>query len=76
MKAEYLDKAGKKYRTMEVLETITVQGFVTVAQSKISDLNSGGATVTTFSKIKYDLGLEQSLFTERYLRRPPREARK
>lgn len=76
MKAEYLDKSGKKYRTMEVLEVKTIQGHITVTKSKINDLNSGGSTVTTFSKIKYDLGLDQSLFTERYLRRPPREARK
>lgn len=76
VKAEYFDKAGQKYRTMEVLESKTIQGFITVTKSKISDLNSGGSTIATFSKIKYDLGLEQSLFTERYLRRPPREARK
>ncbi len=76
VKAEYFDKTGKKYRTMEVLESKTIQGFVTVTKSKISDLNSGGSTIATFSKIKYDLGLEKSLFTERYLRRPPREARK
>lgn len=76
MKAEYLDRAGKKYRTMEVLEVKNIQGKITVTKSKISDLSSGGSTITTFSKIKYDLGLEQSLFTERYLRRPPKEARK
>ena len=76
MKAAYFDKAGKKYRTMEVVSFKTIQGFTTVTQSKINDLNSGGSTITTFSKIKYNLGLDDSLFTERYLRRPPREARK
>ncbi|MDA3970467.1 MAG: outer membrane lipoprotein-sorting protein [Desulfobulbaceae bacterium] len=75
MKAEYLDKSGKGYRTMEVLNTAEIQGFTTVTKSKISDLNSGGSTITTFSEIKYNIGLDQSLFTERYLRRPPREAR-
>lgn len=76
MKAEYFDKAGTKYRTMEVLKVEQIQGFTTVTQSKINDLNSGGSTITTFSKNKYNLGLEESLFTERYLRRAPKEARK
>ncbi len=76
MKAEYLDKTNKIYRTMEVLSFVKVQDFITVTQSKISDLNNGSSTITTFSKVKYNLGLKQSLFTERYLRRPPKEARK
>lgn len=75
MKAEYRDQDGKIYRTMEVLATADIQGFTTVTKSKITDLNSGGSTITTFDNIKYNIGLEQSLFTERYLRNPPREAR-
>ena len=75
-KAEYIDQSGKVYRTMEVLKVAKIQGFTTVIKSRISDLNSGGSTITTFSKIKYNLGFESSLFTERYLRKPPREARK
>ena len=27
-----------------------------------------------FSKVKYNINLKDSMFTERYLRRPPREA--
>jgi hypothetical protein len=27
-----------------------------------------------FSNVKYNIGLDDSIFTERYLQRPPREA--
>ncbi|MDA3785530.1 MAG: outer membrane lipoprotein-sorting protein [Deltaproteobacteria bacterium] len=75
MKAEYLDKSGALYRTMEVLEVATVADYPTVLKSRISDLEAGGSTVTRFSNIKYNLRLDENLFSERYLRRPPREAR-
>ncbi len=75
MKAEYIDKNGAKYRTMEVLEAKTIQGYTTVTKSRISDLGTGGNTVTEFRKIKYNLNMDTDLFSERYLRRPPKEAR-
>lgn len=72
MKAEYLDKNEKKYRVMEVIEMKEIQGFPTVTKSKMSDLNSGGHTIMKFSDIEYDIGIPENIFTERYLRRPPR----
>jgi outer membrane lipoprotein-sorting protein len=74
IKAEYLDKNGKLYRTVEALKTETVQGFPTVMASKVTDIARGTHTVNTFSNIQYNIGLNERLFTERFLRRPPREA--
>ena len=39
----------------------------------MKDLNSGGSTINKFTNIKYNIGLKESIFTERFLRRPPRE---
>lgn len=75
MKAEYVDKSGTVYRTMEVLEEKTIQGYTTVIKSRINDVASGGNTVTEFKKIKYNLNMNDNLFSERFLRRPPKEAR-
>jgi outer membrane lipoprotein-sorting protein len=72
-KAEYFDKNGKHYRTVEATKVETIQGFPTVVESVVSDLNTGGKTVNTFSDIQYNIGLKESIFTERFLRRPPRE---
>ena len=72
VKAEYLDKNGRKYRVVEALEIKEIQGFPTVVKSRVSDLRSGGNTVSEFTKIRYDVGIPERIFTERYLRRAPR----
>lgn len=74
VKAEYLNKNGKLYRTVEALKTETIQDFPTVIESKVTDLARGTHTVNSFSNVQYDVGLNERLFTERFLRRPPREA--
>ena len=76
LKAEYYDKSDKKYREVEALKIEEIQGFPTVTKSRVRDINSGGETVSEFSDIKYNIGLEDDIFTERYLRKPPREARR
>ncbi len=73
MKAEYLDAEGKPYRLVEALEVKEIQGFPTVVKSRVTDLKSGGSTVSTFSDIRYNIGLPDDVFSERYLRRPPRK---
>ncbi len=75
MKAEYVDKSGNKYREVEALEVEEIQGFPTVTRSRVRDLASDGETVSEFMEIEYNIGLDEKIFTERYLRRPPREAR-
>ncbi len=76
VKAEYFDKQDKKYRAVEALEIRDIQGFPTVVKSMVKDLADGGQTVSEFSNIKYNIGLSDDIFTERYLRRPPREVRR
>lgn len=76
MKAVYLDKNGQEYRLVEALEVKDIQGFPTVVKSKASDLQAKSSTVSVFSKIKYNIGLSEKIFTERYLYRPPREVRR
>ena len=73
MKAEYYDHKNEKYRLVEALEVQVIQNNPTVTKAKVADLRSGGETVMVFSNIQYDLGIEESIFTERYLRRVPRE---
>jgi hypothetical protein len=72
-RAEYYDKQGKKYRIVEALEVQEIQGHPTVTRAKVTDLNSGGFTVSTFEQIEYDIGLTEDVFTERFLRRAPRK---
>ncbi|MDP8262481.1 MAG: outer membrane lipoprotein-sorting protein [Candidatus Ancaeobacter aquaticus] len=72
-KIEYYDQGGNKYRIIEALEVKDIQGYPTVVKSKVSNLKTGGNTVSEFKKVQYDVGLGDDVFTERYLRRAPRK---
>lgn len=72
-KVEYFDDSGELYRRVEVLGSKKIQDHETVTKSRISDLRSGGQTTLEFRFQAYDLGMEQSVFSERSLRKPPRE---
>ena len=82
MKMEYYDHNDKLYRVIEStkLEMIPAKEdgkdveYPTVTESVAKDLNSGSQTEMKFTDVKYNIGLSKNLFTERYLRRPPREA--
>jgi outer membrane lipoprotein-sorting protein len=76
IKAVYLDKSGKEYRLVEATKVEDVDGFPTVIESKVTDLAAGSSTVSKFSGIKYNLGLKDKIFTERALRKTPREAKR
>ncbi|OQY18573.1 MAG: outer membrane lipoprotein-sorting protein [Desulfobacteraceae bacterium 4572_35.1] len=73
MLAEYYDHSGRLYRRVSALEVKEVQGFPTVIVAQASDLVSGSVTRNEFSNISYNIGLNKRIFTERFLRRPPRE---
>jgi hypothetical protein len=73
-KMDFFDKQGLLYRQIEVMDVQDIQGYPTAVKSVVKDLNSGSTTEMVFSNVKYDVGLGD-IFTERYLRRPPREAR-
>jgi len=73
MIARYYDHSGKIYREVEALKVEEIQGFPTVLVSEARDLVSGSVTRNEFSEVQYDIGLNSRIFTERFLRRPPRE---
>jgi outer membrane lipoprotein-sorting protein len=72
-KMEYTDDTGKVYRVIEALQVQDVQGFPTVTQMKVTDARTGGATVSEFRNVQYNIGIPDDVFTERTLRNPSRE---
>lgn len=73
IRAEYYDLSGTRYREVAALKVETVQGHPTVMVAEARDLKSGSSTRNEFHEVEYDLGLKEQIFTERFLRRPPRE---
>lgn len=73
VRTEYFDGDETPYRTYETLEVQSINGFPTVIRSRMSDRRIGGQTIITYTEVKYDVGLPEDLFTERYLRNAPRK---
>ena len=71
-KAEYY-KGETLFRTVSADKVEVIDGFPTVIESKVENLETGSTTVNTFSNIKYNIGIPDDIFTERYLRRAPKD---
>lgn len=73
VQVEFFDSQGTQYRVGKALAVETISGHPTITRSSMENLQTGSITEVTFSDVQYDLGLPDELFTERYLRSPPRE---
>jgi len=71
VQSEYFDKAGRKFRVYRALKVETIQGHPTVTKASMENLQTGSRTVVTYSDVRYDVGLPETIFTERFLRRAP-----
>lgn len=73
VKTEYYNASGEAYRTYTAVKVETIEGHPTVVESKMEDMQIGGATTMVYSAVDYDIELPDDVFTERYLRNPPRK---
>ena len=67
------EKQGKVYREAKILGVEEIQGYRTLTKIQMKDLDRGTSTVMIYEDVKYDLGLPEDVFTQRYLRTPPLE---
>jgi len=73
LKEEYYDKKGELYRVFTAEEIRDVKGFPTVTKRVMKNIKSGHSTEVSFTKVDYNIGVEDSLFSERYLKQPPKK---
>ncbi len=75
--AYYYDANGEKYREYHVQGWDQIQDYWTVTKAQMVDLREQGPataqTIAEYSDIEYDIELPEEVFTERYLRQPPRQ---
>jgi hypothetical protein len=69
----FFDKKGEKYREYLVEGVKQIQNYWTVTRGSVSDLRTGSKTTLEYSDIKYDIGIPEDVFTERYLKIRPRK---
>jgi len=75
VKVEF-EKGGNVYRVAEALKVEDIQSFKTVTQSRMTDKNAGTETTLDYVKVEYNTGLQDDLFTERFMRKPPQDVLK
>ena len=73
LKEEFFDRKGKLTRIIHLEKIETVDGIPTATIRSIENLKKGSKTIVEFNKISYNVGLHEDLFTERYLKNPPRK---
>lgn len=73
VQTKYYDEEGKNYRTYRAKKVDTIDGYPTVTVSEMHDHRGGGHTVLTYDDVQYNVGLTEEIFSQRYLRRPPRK---
>jgi outer membrane lipoprotein-sorting protein len=71
LKEEFYDKQNELYRVFEALKIKNIDGFPTITKRLMRNVKTGHRTVVTLRDVRYNLGIKDTLFSERYLRRPP-----
>lgn len=73
LREEYYTKGDTPERIFTVEKVETIDGIPTPTFRKMENLKKKQYTTVEFTGIKYNVGIDESLFTERYLKNPPRE---
>lgn len=72
-KEEYFNKKGDLIKVMLAVKTEEINGIMTIVHRTMEDVKKGRTTHVEFSNIDYNVGIGEDLFTQRYLKSPPRE---
>ncbi len=81
VKMQFYKRADQCTRQIEVLKIENIETeqnnqatvYPTAVLTEARNFETGSRTTMAFSHIRYNTGLSDDLFTERYLRRPPRD---
>lgn len=73
LKEEYYDRNGELYKVFTADEIKDINGLPTVTKRIMKNLQSGHRTEATFIRVDYNIGIEDSLFSERFLKKPPKK---
>ena len=73
IKEEYFDAKDELFKAFSADEVAEVGGVPTVTKRTMVNKKSGHSTTVVFTDVAYDLGIEADIFSERYLREPPRK---
>ena len=64
LKREYYDSNDYLYREIKVKKVKNIDDIPTIMSSSVTDFNTGSITTVSCSDVKYNVGLEQDLFSD------------
>ena len=70
---EFFEANDEKYRIARALKVDTVDGFPTVMEASMENLKTGSKTVMRYNQVTYNIGVPDEVFSERFMRAPPKE---
>lgn len=73
LKEAQYDRKGTAYKLFTADEVVEIKGIPTVIRRSMKNQQSGHRTEAAYANTHYDLGIEDNLFSERFLRQPPRK---
>lgn len=73
LKEEYFDKKGKQTRRFTAEKIEEIDGITTITVRRMDNLKKKSYTTVSFASIEYNVGLKEDIFTERFLKNPPRK---
>ncbi len=71
LKEEYYDAKDTLVKIFTADKIEEIGGFFIVTQRTMENKKKNHRTTVVFSEIQFNAGIEENIFTERYLRRPP-----
>ncbi len=73
LREEYYDKKDKLRRIFRAEKVEEIDGILTVTARSMQNVKKNRKSTIVFSSISYNQGLTSDLFSERYLKNPPRK---
>ncbi len=73
VREEYYDSKDKLERVYTAETVKDADGFMTATLRKMENVQDEQYTTVEFKSIDYNVGIEDDIFTERYLKNPPRK---
>lgn len=73
IKEDQFDRKNAAYKNFSADEITVVKGHPTVIKRTMKNQQTGHRTEAAYANTDYDLGIEDGLFSERFLRQPPRK---
>jgi hypothetical protein len=66
---EYYNSSGAVWKTIERTQLEKINGYWTAKKLEVKNLEKNHSTINRIDKVEYDIGLDDSIFTKRYLMR-------